>query len=889
MFASSSRTGRYFQLLSPNKVRKLVAAVRQTQLIEHLESRVFLSVTIVAQGNNAFYGSPSFATSGASEVAGYVGAAQNGSFTGESRAALGTSIGEAFALSTATDITDFELNENGGAGTANGGYANFTVTFGTLSTSSGAFTATSIQTARAVGSQTVSSGGTANTFEDFQFSSPIPVQASVAGTEYGFVIGENSAQDSTDDGGATLNNYNTTSQGYAGANATVTGDESINNGTGTSGTVLNFVVGGTTYTGAQIPNPPTNPAATPSNGQVTLTWTGSSGATSYDVYRSTTSGSGYTLQPTTTTNSYTDSSVSNGTTYYYVITAVNSAGQSGYSTQVSATPTAPGSSSATIVAQSNGAFFGSPTFATSGASEVAGYVGAAQNGSFTGESRAALGTSIGEAFSLSSATNITDFELNESGTAGTAIGGYVNFIVTFGTLSTSSGVFTPSVTENARAVGSHTANSGGPANTFEDFQLGTPISVQASASGTEYGFVIGENSAQDSTDDGGATLNGNNTTNQGYAGGLVASGNYESINNGAGDAGTSLNFLVGGTTNNGTQIPNPPTDPAATPGNGQVTLTWTASSGATSYDVYRSTNSGSGYTLQPTTTTNSYTDSSVSNGTTYYYVITAVNSAGQSGYSMQVSATPTSGGGGGSRNYGSIMFLGDSITVGADGSNSGYRGFLLQDFNPVPYVDGQPNPQPGESTLTTVGTSEQMDSAYITATLGTPGYTNRYGNHEGHSGAVITDLYNSSTGSGFVPTSFADGNLPNYIYLMIGTNNDMSTTAAQNTNAANELALISYIKTNDPNFIHMYVEPPPSFPSQSMGQGANGYDQYAALLQTDLSASPYSSYVTYVNSRPELTDSDFTLENGAYTHPNDSGYQILATDFFNATNSYLGY
>ena len=331
--------------------------------------------------------------------------------------------------------------------------------------------------------------------------------------------------------------------------------------------------------------------------------------------------------------------------------------------------------------------------------------------------------------------------------------------------------------------------------------------------------MIGENSAQDSTDDGGATLNNNNTTNQGYAGGLVASGSYESINNGAGDAGTSLNFVVGGTTNSGTQAPNPPTNPLATPGNGQVTLSWTASSGATSYDVYRSTTNGSGYTeLQPPTTTTGYTDTTVTNGTTYYYVITAVNNSGQSAYSGQVSATPTSGGGGGSRNYGSIMSWCDSITVGADGSNSGYRGFLLQDFDPVPYPDGQPNPQPGESTLTTVGTSEQNDSPYINSTLGTPGYSNPYGNHEGHSGAVITDLYNSSTGGGFVPTSFADGNLPNYVYLMIGSNNDMSTTSAQNTNAANELALISYIKNNDPNFIHMYVEPPPSYPSQSMGQ-----------------------------------------------------------------------
>ncbi|MFN2513924.1 MAG: hypothetical protein ABR568_21220, partial [Pyrinomonadaceae bacterium] len=42
-----------------------------------------------------------------------------------------------------------------------------------------------------------------------------------------------------------------------------------------------------------------------------------------------------------TTTSYTDASVTNGTTYYYVVTAVNSAGESANSNQASATPTAP--------------------------------------------------------------------------------------------------------------------------------------------------------------------------------------------------------------------------------------------------------------------------------------------------------------------------------------------------------------------------------------------------------------------------------------------------------------------------------------------------------------------------------------------------------------------
>ncbi len=76
---------------------------------------------------------------------------------------------------------------------------------------------------------------------------------------------------------------------------------------------------------------------------VNLSWTSSSGAASYNVKRSTTSGSGYTTLSSPTTTSYTDTTVVSGTTYYYVVSAVNSAGESGNSSQVSATPLAAGS------------------------------------------------------------------------------------------------------------------------------------------------------------------------------------------------------------------------------------------------------------------------------------------------------------------------------------------------------------------------------------------------------------------------------------------------------------------------------------------------------------------------------------------------------------------
>ncbi len=87
--------------------------------------------------------------------------------------------------------------------------------------------------------------------------------------------------------------------------------------------------------------------------------------------------------------------------------------------------------------------------------------------------------------------------------------------------------------------------------------------------------------------------------------------------------------------------PSPPDDLTASGGNDRVTLRWSASSGASSYDVYRSGTSATGYALLAGGVTGtSYLDTTVHNGTTYYYVVTAVDAAGQSSYSNQASATP---------------------------------------------------------------------------------------------------------------------------------------------------------------------------------------------------------------------------------------------------------
>ena len=63
----------------------------------------------------------------------------------------------------------------------------------------------------------------------------------------------------------------------------------------------------------------------------------------------------------------------------------------------------------------------------------------------------------------------------------------------------------------------------------------------------------------------------------------------------------------------------------------------------TDYSIYRSTTSGSGYTLIDKTTYLSYVDNTVNNGITYYYVVTAVNAIGESVNSNEISVVPTNG------------------------------------------------------------------------------------------------------------------------------------------------------------------------------------------------------------------------------------------------------
>lgn len=86
------------------------------------------------------------------------------------------------------------------------------------------------------------------------------------------------------------------------------------------------------------PSAPANLIAQGTNLAVLLQWPASSGATGYNLMRSTTNGGPYSLLASPAVTNYSDAAVNPGTTYYYVVSATNSSGQSPDSTQAGAVP-----------------------------------------------------------------------------------------------------------------------------------------------------------------------------------------------------------------------------------------------------------------------------------------------------------------------------------------------------------------------------------------------------------------------------------------------------------------------------------------------------------------------------------------------------------------------
>lgn len=375
----------------------------------------------------------------------------------------------------------------------------------------------------------------------------------------------------------------------------------------------------TDLVGALGPATPTGLTATAGNAQVVLSWTASSGAVSYNVGRATVSGGPFTTISTSgavTTTSYTNTSLTNGTTYYYVVSAVNAAGQSANSSQVSATPLA-----APAVPANLNAVAGNAQVVLTWNTSLTAVSYNVKRATVSGGPYTAISTAVtATTYTDTAVTNATSYyyvvsAVNASGesvnsaqvkatpaapvvpppaapTSLSATAGNASVTLTWGS---SSGATSYNVKRSTVSGGSYTVVSTSGAVTT------TRYSDTAVANGTTYYYVV-------------SAVN---------AGG-----------EGANSAQTSALPVA---------PPTVPTGLGAIAGNAQVVLSWAASTSAVSYNVKRSTVSGGSYTTISTSgaiKTTSYVDAPLTNGTTYYYVVSAVNASGESANSAQAQAQP---------------------------------------------------------------------------------------------------------------------------------------------------------------------------------------------------------------------------------------------------------
>jgi len=367
-----------------------------------------------------------------------------------------------------------------------------------------------------------------------------------------------------------------------------------------------------------VPARPTGVNAVAGNARVTVTWTAAAGSTSYNIYRSTSQGSQGSLIGTSSTTSYSDSTVANGTTYYYEVTAVNSAGESPASTQSApATPAVP----VTLPV--------APT----------GVNAAATNAQVT--------------VTWTAATTATSYKIYRSttqGSQGTLIGSSPSTSYTDGTVVNGTTYYYEVTGANAAGEGAASTQSA-PATPAVPVALPVaPAGVNATAGNTQ--VTVTWTAATTAT-----SYKIYRSTTEGSQGTLIGSSPTASYTDGTVVNGTTYYYEVTAVNPAGegpasTQsapatpavpvtLPAAPTAVNVTAANAQVTVTWTAATGATSYNIYRSTSQRSQGTNIGSSPTTSYTDGTVVNGTTYYYEVTAVNTTGEGPASTQSApATP---------------------------------------------------------------------------------------------------------------------------------------------------------------------------------------------------------------------------------------------------------
>ena len=472
--------------------------------------------------------------------------------------------------------------------------------------------------------------------------------------------------------------------------ATVASSGYVDTGLG-NGTAYYYVVSALNAAGESIlsteksatptpltPAPPAVLVPSEVGGQVKLLWSASASATSYRLKRSTASGGPYATLATVGATSYTDASAAPGITYYYVVSAVGSAGESANSPQAVALPSLAASTAYLKMDETVGA--------TTADDSGNGWTGTLVNGPTRVAGR------LDRALAFDGAD---DHVALPAGIAGTLNDCTFSAWVRPGALSTWSRVFDFGTGgtnyvflsvqgSNGRPVFSIRTPGVAPQDIYSSVALAantwTHLAVTLSGNvGTLYvnGAAVGANGAM--------TLKpsslGNTTLN--YLG--RSQFGTDPYFTGQLDEFRILDRAL--TASEIAALATPPAAPSgftATAGAAQVALAWNAVGGATGYQVKRATVSGGPYAIIAANLAGtSHTDATASPGTAYYYVVTALKTVAESARSAEQSATPVSplspAQSWRQENFGTADNIGDAAD-GADPDGDGVANLLERAF-----------------------------------------------------------------------------------------------------------------------------------------------------------------------------------------------------------------
>jgi fibronectin type 3 domain-containing protein len=342
---------------------------------------------------------------------------------------------------------------------------------------------------------------------------------------------------------------------------------------------------------------PTGITATTSSTSITVSWNTVSGAIGYNIYRAAT-GTGTYIKlnaSAVTGSSYSDTGLSGATTYYYTVSAANSAGEGAQSPYVFAT-TLLAAPTGVIAATTSSTAITVSWNPVTGATGYRIYRSSSASGTYT-----QVGTSTGASYINTGLTSGAIYYYKVSAYNSSEESAQSDQVV---------GMIMPSVPSGltVSSVGS----------------IGITLLWNPVTGATEYRIYRSSSASGTYTQIG--TSTGASYTNTGLSGATTYYYKVSAYNTGGESAQSGQ---VSGTTT--PAVPSGVT--ASQASSTSSTVSWNPVTGATGYRIYRSLSSSGTYTQVGTSTGASYTNTGLTSGTYYYYKVSAYSSVGESALS----------------------------------------------------------------------------------------------------------------------------------------------------------------------------------------------------------------------------------------------------------------